>query len=140
MVQDARQLHDADIQLSTGVRLHYAEQGHADGHPMILLHGYSDASFSFSRVLPLLPATYHVFALDQRGHGNSQRPAQGYAMADFAADVIAFECDQSLWMLVIKLPGPAPAFRRVRVPLGMCRRAADVVVADETANMPPNRR
>ncbi|MGH7541335.1 MAG: alpha/beta fold hydrolase [Gemmatimonadota bacterium] len=79
-----------DVELSTGVRLHYAEQGGPDGPAVILLHGYSDSWFSYSRVLPLLPAGRRVFALDQRGHGDSGRPADGYAMRDLAADVIAF--------------------------------------------------
>jgi non-heme chloroperoxidase len=79
----------ADVNLTTGLRVRYAEQGRPDGHPIILLHGYTDSWFSFSRVLPLLPASYHVYALDQRGHGNSDRPASGYAIRDFAADVIA---------------------------------------------------
>jgi pimeloyl-ACP methyl ester carboxylesterase len=33
---------------------------------------------------------YHVYALDLRGHGDSDRPASGYTMRDLAADVIAF--------------------------------------------------
>jgi non-heme chloroperoxidase len=80
----------ADTLLTTGVRLRYAEHGDASGQPIILLHGYTDSWFSFSGVLPALAATYHVYALDQRGHGDSDRPAQGYSMADFAADVLAF--------------------------------------------------
>jgi non-heme chloroperoxidase len=86
----ASPLRFADVQLATGVRLRYAEQGDPAGHPLILLHGYSDSWFSFSRVLPLLPASYHVYALSQRGHGDSERPAGGYSMRDFATDVIAF--------------------------------------------------
>ncbi|HJS46726.1 MAG TPA: alpha/beta fold hydrolase, partial [Gemmatimonadales bacterium] len=66
------------IQLSTGVRYHYAEQGPAGGEPFILLHGYSDSWFSWSRVLPLFPAEWRVYALDQRGQGDSDRPAAGY--------------------------------------------------------------
>jgi non-heme chloroperoxidase len=80
----------ADIQLSTGIRMHYAEQGHPADHPLVLLHGLSDSWFSYSRVLPALARSYHVYALDQRGHGDSDRPASGYAMADLAADVVAF--------------------------------------------------
>jgi pimeloyl-ACP methyl ester carboxylesterase len=76
--------------LRTGVRYHYAEQGPAGGEPIILLHGYSDSWFSWSRVMPLFPAEWRVFALDQRGQGDSDRPAGGYGMADIAADVIAF--------------------------------------------------
>jgi pimeloyl-ACP methyl ester carboxylesterase len=46
--------------------------------------------FSFSRVLPLLPEEYHVFALDLRGHGESDRPTGGYRMDAMATDVLAF--------------------------------------------------
>ena len=80
----------ADVHLPTGVRLHYAEQGDPAAHPLILLHGYSDSWFSYSGVLPGLARNYHVYALDQRGHGDSDRPVRGYTMADLAADVIAF--------------------------------------------------
>jgi pimeloyl-ACP methyl ester carboxylesterase/tetratricopeptide (TPR) repeat protein len=80
----------ADVRLKTGVRLRYAEQGAAGAPALILLHGYTDSSFSFSRVMPALGAKYHVYALDQRGHGDSERPASGYAVTDFAADVLAF--------------------------------------------------
>ena len=80
----------ADIQLSTGIRMHYAEQGTALGEPIILLHGYSDSWFSFSRVLAPLARERRVYALDLRGHGGSDQPANGYHMRDLAADVIAF--------------------------------------------------
>lgn len=80
----------ADVHLRTGVQLHYAEQGDPDGDPIIMLHGYTDSWFSFSRVLTLLPITYHIYALDQRGHGDSERQASGYTMPDLASDVVAF--------------------------------------------------
>lgn len=32
----------------------------------------------------------HALAMDQRGHGDADKPAGGYAVADFAADVEAF--------------------------------------------------
>jgi pimeloyl-ACP methyl ester carboxylesterase len=80
----------ADTHLATGVRLRYAEQGGLSGEPIIMLHGFTDSWYSFSRILPALPASYHIYALDLRGHGDSDRPAHGYRMADFAADVISF--------------------------------------------------
>ena len=80
----------ADTRLRTGVRLRYAEQGDRRRHPLILLHGYSDSWFSYSRVLPGLAERHRVYALDLRGHGDSDRPASGYAMRDMAADVVAF--------------------------------------------------
>jgi pimeloyl-ACP methyl ester carboxylesterase len=79
-----------DARLATGVRLRYAERGEAGGPVVILLHGYSDSWQSFSRVLPLLPSRLRVYALDQRGHGDSDRPMTGYRMRDLAADVVAF--------------------------------------------------
>jgi pimeloyl-ACP methyl ester carboxylesterase/tetratricopeptide (TPR) repeat protein len=76
--------------LKTGVRMHYAYKGNPSGTPVIMLHGYTDSWFSFSTVLPLLNNKYRVYILDQRGHGDSDRPTGGYAMQQFAADVIAF--------------------------------------------------
>jgi pimeloyl-ACP methyl ester carboxylesterase/tetratricopeptide (TPR) repeat protein len=80
----------ADVRLPTGVRLRYAEAGDPAAPPVILLHGYTDSWHSWSRVVPPLAARHRVYALDQRGHGDSDRPATGYAMRDFAADVVAF--------------------------------------------------
>ena len=80
----------ATTPLETGLRLHYAEQGELRGEAIVFLHGYSDSWFSFSRVLPLLSAEYHAFALTQRGHGDSDKPQCCYTPEDFAADVDAF--------------------------------------------------
>ena len=80
----------ATTPLLTGPRLHYAEQGDPTGEAIVMLHGYSDSWFSFSRVLPLLSPEYHTFALTQRGHGDSDKPQCCYTPEDFAADVDAF--------------------------------------------------
>ena len=45
---------------------------------------------SYSRVLPLPPPRYHAYGLDQRGHGDSERPDCCYTVEDFASDVVAF--------------------------------------------------
>lgn len=79
-----------EVKLSTGIRMHYAEQGEARGEPIILLHGISDSWFSFSRVLTPLAREAHVYALDLRGHGKTDKPEGGYGMRDLATDVIAF--------------------------------------------------
>ena len=80
----------AEVQLPTGVRMRYAVQGSPSGRPVILLHGYSDSGFSWSRALPLFPSDLRVYALDLRGHGGTSRPETGYRLADMADDVIAF--------------------------------------------------
>ena len=76
--------------LSTGVQLQYAEQGDADGDPVIFLHGYTDSWHSFEKAMMHLPSSVNAYALSQRGHGNSGIPNNGYTPADFAADIAAF--------------------------------------------------
>lgn len=78
------------ISLSTGVRLEYIEQGDPKGVPVILLHGFPDSWRSYEQVLKYLPQSLHVFAISQRGHGNSDKPAKGYFPKDFAGDVADF--------------------------------------------------
>ena len=78
------------VRLATGPQIHYAEQGDADGEPVLLLHGWPDSWLTFSRVLPLLPPRLRVVAPDQRGFGESERPDSGYTIDDFAADAVAF--------------------------------------------------
>jgi len=75
MQQEVPQLRFAATRLASGPKLHYAEQGDRGGEPIVFLPAYTDSWFSFSRVLPLLPPRYHAYAVDQRGHGDSERPA-----------------------------------------------------------------
>jgi len=77
--------------LRTGVSLPYVERGDPAGIPLFLIHAWGESLGSFSRVLPLLPRRVHAFAMDQRGHGEADKPADGYAMADFVADLVAFQ-------------------------------------------------
>jgi len=78
------------IALSTGLTLRYVEQGDRSGVPLVLLHGVTDSWRSFEAALPHLSQSIHAFALTQRGHGDSERPASGYRTRDFAADIAAF--------------------------------------------------
>jgi pimeloyl-ACP methyl ester carboxylesterase len=79
-----------NVNLPNEVRLDFVEQGKASGVPVILLHGVTDSWHSYDLVLPYLPDAVHVFALSQRGHGNSDRPASSYSPRDFAEDLAAF--------------------------------------------------
>jgi pimeloyl-ACP methyl ester carboxylesterase len=84
----ATALETSQASLRSGVRLNYVHGGPRDGPAVILLHGLGDSSFSFSRVLPLLARDFRVVAVDQRGHGDSDRPERGYTIDDFAIDVL----------------------------------------------------
>ncbi len=80
----------ATTRLATGLWVRYVEQGDREGEAIVFLHAYVDSWFSYSRVLPLLSPSYHTFALDQRGHGDSDKPQCCYTADDYAADVDAF--------------------------------------------------
>jgi non-heme chloroperoxidase len=78
------------VELPNGVRLPYVEQGDPSGVPVVFLHGFLDSWRTFEPVLSLLPESIHAFAPTQRGHGDASRPAAGYGVPDFAADLAAF--------------------------------------------------
>ncbi len=78
------------ITLKNGISMSYAQSGPANGRSSCCWHGITDSSFSYSRVMPLIDKRYRVYALDQRGHGDTDKPTAGYEMKDFAADFAAF--------------------------------------------------
>jgi len=81
------------VQRSTGVRLHVLQQGPRRGPALFMLHGFPDSGYSFSGVLPLLPPDLRVIVPDLRGFGESDKPAIGYDMTDFAGDVLTLMDD-----------------------------------------------
>ncbi|NNG00048.1 MAG: alpha/beta hydrolase [Desulfobacteraceae bacterium] len=68
----------------------YYELGAQHDEVIIFLHGITDSSSSWASTAPLLADKYHIYALDQRGHGDSESPAWGYTMFQFGEDVISF--------------------------------------------------
>lgn len=83
------QIASAHVGVSRGVRLHYVQQGDPRGDVVLLLHGWPDSWFTFSRVLPLLPARHRVLVPDHRGFGDSDRPESGYGIRELADDAAA---------------------------------------------------
>lgn len=77
-------------ELSTGVSLPYISVGPSSATPVILLHAWGESRRSFDRLLPMLTTTVHAVALDQRGHGDADRPKTGYSLASLAQDIVAF--------------------------------------------------
>ncbi len=78
------------VELPGGLRLPYVAQGDPDGTPVVFLHGLSDSWRSYELLLPKLPESIYAVALTQRGHGDADRPLQGYTSHDFAADLAGF--------------------------------------------------
>jgi len=78
------------VVLPSGVSIEYAASGDADGTPVVLIHGWSDSWRSYEAVLAHLPESVRTYAISLRGHGDSSRPAIGYDVTTFAADVDCF--------------------------------------------------
>ena len=76
------------VTLRTGVTLSYVEQGSGPGAPIVCLPGPTDSSVSYEAVLDALPSSVRAVAVSPRGHGDSTKPAHGYRVEDFAADVV----------------------------------------------------
>ena len=76
--------------LRDGLTLPYAEAGYHEGTSVVFVHGLADSWWSFEPLLRQLPASLHGFAPTQRGHGDADRPPDGYTPEDFAADLVAF--------------------------------------------------
>jgi pimeloyl-ACP methyl ester carboxylesterase len=74
-----------EVTTSDGVRLRYVEAG--AGRPLVLVHGWSQAAELFRYQLDGLSDRYRVIAYDQRGHGDSDKPAFGYRIARLAKDL-----------------------------------------------------
>ena len=79
---------DATVSLR-GLAFHYREYGEA-GRPVVLLHGVASNSRIWIMVGPLLGQQLQVFALDQRGHGESAKPDSGYDFETVVGDLAAF--------------------------------------------------
>jgi pimeloyl-ACP methyl ester carboxylesterase len=77
------------IPVGGGLTLAYVELGTGDGTPLILLHGYTDNSRSWSLPAPFL-GDRPIYALDLRGHGASDAPDCCYGIDTLAHDVVAF--------------------------------------------------
>jgi len=80
-----------------GMRFHFSEWGEPDAPPVLLLHGGNQSSHSWDLVSVHLADRFHVFALDQRGHGDTEWSRElDYSMDAMVADVFAFVVDQEL--------------------------------------------
>ena len=67
-----------------GVRLFYEKQG--TGKPLILLHGNEEDHRIFDEAIELLKKHYTVYAVDSRGHGQSDKVLE-YHYLDMAKDI-----------------------------------------------------
>lgn len=76
-----------------GVELEVFEAGQQNaGRPIVLCHGWPEHAFSWRHQVPaLVAAGYHVIVPNQRGYGNSSRPADvtAYDIEQLSGDLVA---------------------------------------------------
>lgn len=77
------------VTLQSGLTLSYIEMGASEGQPVLLLHGYTDNSRSWSLLAPHLGGR-RLIAVDLRGHGDSGAPACCYGIDTLASDIDGF--------------------------------------------------
>jgi len=77
------------VTLPSGQALSFVEIGAPDGLPLILLHGFTDNSRSWSLLAPHLPDR-RIIAIDLRGHGGSAAPACCYGVDAMVDDLRGF--------------------------------------------------
>jgi pimeloyl-ACP methyl ester carboxylesterase len=68
-----------------GVRLHYVAGG--EGSPVVLLPGWPQTWWAFHKIMPALARDHRVIAVDLRGMGASDKPADGYDKKTMAKDI-----------------------------------------------------
>jgi pimeloyl-ACP methyl ester carboxylesterase len=82
---------DAALARSLGLRSEYAKGQHyvigGHGEPLVLLPGWPQTWWEFHKILPALAKRYTVIAIDLRGMGGSDKPADGYDKKTMARDV-----------------------------------------------------
>jgi len=71
-----------------GIRLHYLDWGNFRLQPILLLHGFMAHAHVWDDFAQTFRTRYHVIALDQRGHGESQWSEDGaYSLDDHFSDI-----------------------------------------------------
>jgi pimeloyl-ACP methyl ester carboxylesterase len=80
----------SSVRLGAGLTVSYASVGDPSGSPVVFLPGPTDSWVSYTPILEHLPSSVRAIAVSQRGHGDSDKPSDGYRVADFAADLLAF--------------------------------------------------
>ena len=73
-----------------GNALAFYEWGQKGNPVLICLHSHTNSAASWREFAEFASYKYHVFALDQRGHGNSEWAVDGYARDRFVEDLSEF--------------------------------------------------
>src|SRR5262249_32437224 len=82
------EVHMTSKPVRENVVLDFKCAGWRSGLPILLLHGSTDSRRSYHPVVAQLPDWCTAIAVSQGGHGDSERPEDGYLPADLASDIV----------------------------------------------------
>jgi pimeloyl-ACP methyl ester carboxylesterase len=78
-----------------GIRLNVIEAGNTGARPILFVHGWSQSSLSWAKQFDSpLAERFRLVAVDLRGHGDSDKPGNGYAESQTWASDIQAVIDQ----------------------------------------------
>lgn len=83
------------------LRLRYLDWGTEGKMPLVCLHGHTGQAHIWDEFAEAMSPHYHVLALDQRGHGESQWADTGYERDRFVEDLAAFVDELGLQRFVL---------------------------------------
>jgi 2-(acetamidomethylene)succinate hydrolase len=89
MVEAPRDFREKDVTLPNGLKVHYYEWPGPRPN-LVLLHPSSGYGRMWEWTANALEPRFHVYALDQRGHGDSGRPDGDYSAEEYAHDLHLF--------------------------------------------------
>jgi pimeloyl-ACP methyl ester carboxylesterase len=119
------------------LNLHYVEWGTPGQPSIVLLHGFQSNAHTWDTFSQAMANTYHVLALDQRGHGDTDWAPDGdYTPDAFIRDIVGFI--DALNVAPTILVGHSMGGRHAAmVAADYPEKAAKVVIVDTAAEMPP---
>jgi esterase len=113
-----------------GLRLHYVDWGNSGAPPFVMVHGIDRIARTFDHVAPHFALSYHVIALDMRGHGDSGwDPAGRYTVEDHVGDLTGLV--RELGLRNITLWGNSTGGRVVQVFAGMHPELVSHVISED---------
>ena len=77
-----------------GVKVYYESFG--QGLPIVFLHPWSTNRYIWTNQLLEFARNHQCIVVDHRGHGLSDKPAEGYGIGEMAADVVAILDDAGI--------------------------------------------
>ena len=89
MVDTPRDFQEKNVTLPNGLKIHYYEWPGPRPN-LVLLHPSSGYGRMWEWTANALGSRFHVYALDQRGHGDSGRPDGDYSAEEYADDLHLF--------------------------------------------------